>query len=559
MYVHVDKPWLAQYPPEIPVQLTYEEKPLFSYLKETAAAFPEKNALTFLGKKLTFAELYEKSLQLANFFKEIGLQKGDRVAIMLPNSPQAVISYYGVLMAGGIVVQTNPLYKERELKHQLKDSSSKYMICLDLLYERVRNVMDESNLKNIVVTSIKDFLPFPKNILYPLTQKKPKPSKRFLENDDTFLFKTALEKGSIEEINVPISPSDDLALIQYTGGTTGVAKGVKLTHLNLTSNTKMCIQWMYRCKKGEEKILGVLPFFHVFGMTVVMNLSVMFASEMIILPQFDAKEVLKTIEKHQPTIFPGAPTIFIALLNHPEITKFDLSSIQSCLSGSAPLPIEVQENFEKVTGGKLVEGYGLTESSPVTHANFLWEKRKKGSIGVPWPDTEAYIYSHEKDGPADLNEIGEIVVKGPQVMQGYWNLPEETEKVLKSGWLFTGDLGYMDQDGFFYIVDRKKDMIIAGGYNIFPREIEEVLYEHNSVKEAAVIGIKDTYRGETVKAFIVLKDGVSTTETELDDYCRKQLAVYKVPKLYEFRKELPKSPIGKVLKKVLMEEEDNQN
>jgi long-chain acyl-CoA synthetase len=360
--------------------------------------------------------------------------------------------------------------------------------------------------------------------------------------------------GQIKEYDFDFE--EDLALLQYTGGTTGFPKGVMLTHKNLVANAAMCNAWLYKCKPGEETVLGILPFFHVYGMTAVLILSVMQGSKMVLLPKFDPETTLKTIQKQKPTLFPGAPTIYIGLLNHPDLKKYDLSSIDSCISGSAPLPVEVQEQFEEVTGGKLVEGYGLTESSPVTHANFLWDKKKvKGSIGVPWPETDSVILSMETGEPLPPGEIGEIAVKGPQVMKGYWNRPEETEQVLRDGWLLTGDLGYMDEEGYFYIVDRKKDMIIAGGFNIYPREIEEVLYEHPAVQEVVAAGIPDPYRGETVKVYIVLKDGAAATEDELNEFARKHLAAYKVPRMYEFRKELPKTAVGKILRRALVDEE----
>jgi long-chain acyl-CoA synthetase len=480
---------------------------------------------------------------------------------MLPNCPQAVIAYYGVLIAGGIVVQTNPLYMERELEYQLRDSESVLIVTLDLLYPRVSKMKALTNLKHIIVTSIKDYLPFPKNLLYPFVQKKQNQLVVKVEHQgDTHLFKRIMETETAE-LNVnkgEIRPSEDIALLQYTGGTTGFPKGVMLTHENIIANTQMCAAWMYKCKRGEESMLGIVPLFHVYGMTTVLNLSVMQGYKMILLPKFDATETLKTIEKLKPTLFPGAPTIYIALLNHPDIQKYDLKSINCCISGSAPLPIEIQDQFEKVTGGRLVEGYGLSEASPVTHANFFWDKRKKGSIGVPWPNTDAAIYSYENEGLAEPDEIGEIVVRGPQVMKGYWKKKEETEATMKDGWLFTGDIGYMDDEGYFYIIDRKKDMIIAGGFNIYPREIEEVLYEHEKVQEVIVAGVPDPYRGETVKAYIVLKDNQNATSEEMNDYARQHLAAYKVPRIYEFRKELPKTAVGKILRRALIEEEEEK-
>ena len=328
-----------------------------------------------------------------------------------------------------------------------------------------------------------------------------------------------------------------------------------LTHRNLVANGTMCTNWLYKCKKGEEIILGVIPFFHVYGVTTLMVLSIMQAYKMVLLPKFDAEATLKTIHKQKPTLFPGAPTIYIALLNHPNLKKYELSSIDSCISGSAALPVEIQQKFEEITGGKLVEGYGLTEASPVTHANFLWGERVKGSIGVPWPDTEAVIFSLENEEILPPGEIGEIALKGPQIMKGYWNNPQETEHIFRDQWLLTGDLGYMDERGYFYVVDRKKDMIIAGGFNIYPREVEEILYEHPAVLEVVVAGVPDPYRGETVKAYIVLKDGLQVTEEELDEFSRRQLASYKVPRIYEFRSELPKTVIGKILRRVLIDEE----
>jgi len=432
------------------------------------------------------------------------------------------------------------------------------IICLDALYPRVKKASLNTELETIIITGVQDYLPFPKNVLYPIASKTKLPKKRDIRNEkNVYLLTDLIQNGSKAFKPATINAREDLALLQYTGGTTGVAKGVMLTHRNLSANTKQSCMWMYRQKYGEEVVLGVLPFFHVYGMTIVMNLAIMYAAKMVILPRFHVEEVLKTIEKQRPTLFPGAPTMYIALINHPNISQYDLSSIETCISGSAPLPVEVQQTFERLTGGKLVEGYGLSESSPVTHCNLIWGERVSGSIGIPYPDTDCKIVS-ETGEECPVNEVGELVVRGPQVMKGYWNRPEETEKVLKDGWLYTGDMAYMDEKGYFYIVDRKKDVIIASGYNIYPREVEEVLYEHPDVQEAAVIGVPDDYRGETVKAFIVPKQGRVLDEKALDAHCRKMLAPYKVPKSYEFRSELPKSAIGKVLKRVLIAEEDKK-
>ncbi|MCY9004503.1 long-chain-fatty-acid--CoA ligase [Peribacillus frigoritolerans] len=553
-----NKPWQAIYPEQIPAVLSYEDKPLYSFLKESAEEFPDKVSIHFQGKELTFREVHESALKFAAYLKSIGLQKGERVAVMLPNCPQGVISFFGILMAGGVVVQTNPTYTERELEYQMKDAGAKMILVMDILFPRVSAVASRTDIEHIIVTAIKEYLPFPKNLIYPFIQKKQYGIVINVEHEGNHhLFSEIMKRKITEEVDtVPIDVNNDLALLQYTGGTTGFPKGVMLTHKNLLANTKMCNAWLYKNKRGEERILAILPFFHVYGMTTVLVLSVMEGNTMIIMPKFDVEATLKTIQKQKPTMFPGAPTMYIGLLNHPDIAKYDLSSINACISGSASLPLEVQEQFEKITGGKLVEGYGLSETSPVTHANFIWDQpRVKGSVGLPWPDTDSAILSLESNEELPPNEIGEIAIKGPQVMKGYWNRPDETEKTFKNGWLLTGDLGYMDEQGFFYVVERKKDTIIAGGFNIYPREVEEVLYEHEAIQEVVVAGIPDPYRGETVKAYVVLKKNARVTEEELNEFARKNLASYKVPRSYEFRDELPKTTIGKILRRVLIEEE----
>jgi len=445
--------------------LQYEEVSLQETLRRTAKKFPDRPAVHFMGKEIPYRKLFESSLKLANYLRKIGLQKGDRVAVMLPNTPQTFISFYGILFAGGIVVQVNPLFTEREIAFQLKDAGAKFIIVLDMLFNRVKNVEKETDLRHIIVTGIKDYLPFPKNLLYPMVQKRQKTVPPKVEHEGRHhLFAEIMKRTEAKDIPDEVNPKEDVAILQYTGGTTGFPKGVMLTHFNLYANAKMCDAWVYKFKEGEGATLGVLPLFHVYGLTTVLVFPVMKGDMAILLPRFNAGEVLKTIDKLKPKVFPGAPTMYIGLLNHPDLEKYDLSSIEICLSGSAPLPVEVQQQFEKLSGGKLVEGYGLTESSPVTHANFLWDnERVKGSIGVPWPDTDAKIVSLSTGETLPPGEIGELAVKGPQVMKGYWNRPEETEQALKDGWLMTGDLGYMDENGYFYIVDRKKDMIIAGG------------------------------------------------------------------------------------------------
>ena len=551
-----EKPWLAHYPPEVPHTLTYPSMPVQDYLTKAYRKFPKKIAIHFMGRELSYEELYQSSMKFANYLQKLGIQKGDRVSIMLPNCPQAVISFYGILYAGGVVVMTNPLYTEREIAYQMKDSGARAIIGLDILFPRISKVLKETDLENVIVTGIKDYLAFPKNLVYPFIQKKQygmnvKVEHRGINHLFTEIMKTA--QPTVAE--TPFDFDEDLALLQYTGGTTGSPKGVMLTHKNLISNATMCDSWLYKTTDGEETIIGIIPLFHVYGLTTVLILSVMQGNKMVLLPKFDPEAALKTINKQKPTLFPGAPTLYIGLMNHPDIAKYDLSSIEACLSGSAPLPAEVQEKFEALTGGKLVEGYGLTETSPVTHSNLVWGERTKGSIGLPYPDTDCKIFQTGTTNPIPNGEIGEIAIKGPQVMKGYWNKPEETAATIVDGWLLTGDLGYMDDEGHFFIVDRKKDMIIAGGFNIYPREIEEVLYEHEAVQECVVAGIPDPYRGETVKAYIVLKEGYTVTEEEFNQYCREHLASFKVPRVYEFRKELPKTAVGKILRRSLVDEE----
>ncbi|MGM0882254.1 MAG: long-chain-fatty-acid--CoA ligase [Bacillota bacterium] len=557
------RPWLRHYPKEIAHSINYPNHSIVQFLLNAVNHYPNHTAVHFMGKTMTYRELHTDAVRLANGLISLGVSKGERVAIMLPNCPQAVVAYYGVLLAGAVVVQTNPMYVERELEHQLSDSGAVAIITVDLLYARLSRVRGNQpeegplpQLRHAIITSIKDGLPFPKNILYPIKQRK----DGFRADIPYGSFGVVAYKRLIfmkhQSIELPeLAEGSELAALQYTGGTTGTPKGVMLTHRNLVANTLQISAWCYKAEDGKERFLAAMPLFHVFGLTVLMNMSVLRAGMLILLPRFEPDTVLQTISQLHPTIFPGAPTMYVALINHKAAAKANLSSINVCVSGSAGLPLEVQEQFESLTGGRLIEGYGLTEASPVTHANPLWGTRKIGTIGVPFPDTDAAVIDPATGKHLPAGELGELVVRGPQVMKGYWNKPEETAKVLRDGWLSTGDLATMDEDGYFTIMDRIKDIIIAGGFNIYPREVEEVLFEHPAVREAAVVGVKDAYRGETVKAFIVLKDGWQVSRSQLDRWCRERLAAYKVPHHYTFRETLPKSMIGKVLRRKLLEEE----
>jgi long-chain acyl-CoA synthetase len=552
----MQKPWHDHYEEGVPRTFGYPEVPIYQVLEDTARNFPDRIAIIFLGKKLTYRKLYELVQQFATVISTLGIKTGDRVACILPNSPQFAIVYYGVMQAGGIFVQMNPLNSEKEIQFQLADSGAETVIVADVLDlpNKVKKVKSETPLKRIIYTSIKEYLPFPKNLLYPLVAKPPK----FERGEGIFFLKELLAKRAPSPPSVTVN-QDDVALLLYTGGTTGISKGCMLSQRNLVSNAIQSSLWFPKAERGKEIFLSVLPFFHSFGMTTCLNLPIYLGATMMIVLRFERDKLggfLKDIQRIRPTIFPGVPAMYQAINNFPDVGKYDLSSVKFCLSGAAPLPVEVCRKFEQITGGKLVEGYGLTEASPVTHCNPLFGKRKIGSIGLPFPDTDCEIADVETgEGPLPVGEIGELRIKGPQVMKGYWNNPEETEECLKDGWLYTGDIGKMDEEGYFSILDRKKDMIITGGFNVYPRDIDEVLFQHPKIKDAVAVGIPDPYHGEIVKAFVVLKDGETANEEEIIAFCRENLARYKVPKMVEFRQELPKTMIGKVLRKALREEE----
>ncbi|MCZ8518981.1 MULTISPECIES: AMP-binding protein [Paenibacillus] len=549
------KPWLAHYPAEVPPSYDYPKQHAAQFLLDAARDYPGRAALDFMGGRMSYAALLQAAYRFANAMRHLGVHPGDRVAIMLPNCPQAVIAYYGTLLLGGIVVMTNPMYTPRELLHQFGDAGIRTAVTLDLLYKRVAAVAEASGLRRIIVTSLKDYMPFPKGLLYPIFARRQGLDRSVDYGEGVYPWLKLLKSASPEPCWPNVDPDEDLALIQYTGGTTGKPKGVMLTHMNLVTATIQNRLWAYRCRPGQEVYLAALPFFHVFGLTVLMNKSVALAGTLALLPRFDLELLFDTMKRTRPTVFPGTPTMYISFLNDPRSLRFRGRAPSVCVSGAASLPLEVQQRFEALTGGRLIEGYGMTEASPVTHANPIWDTRKAGSIGIPFPDTDARVVDPETGEALPAGSVGELIVRGPQVMKGYWNRPEETAAVLKDGWLYTGDLGKMDEDGFFTMLDRKKDLIIAGGFNIYPREVEEVLYEHPEVVEAVVAGVRDAYRGETVKAYLVLKEGSEAGKQELDRWCRERLAAYKVPQQYEFRSTLPKSLIGKILRRALAEEE----
>ena len=541
------RPWLRFYEPGVPHTLSYPDIAVHQFLDDTAAQYPQAVGTVFFGAQQTFAELQDRAGRFASALRRLGVKPGDRVSLHLPNSPQFVIAYYGALAAGAIVVPFNPLYVEREIEHQLIDSGAEVAVTLDLLYPRLAAVRAHTRVREVIVSAINDFFPPMLRLLYPIKARREGHVVAVPAARDIHRFRDLMEAGAPAG-PVRIDPSSTAVLL-YTGGTTGVPKGAVLTHRNLVCNVLQARSWFTALRPGQDTMVAVIPFFHSYGMTSAMNFSVATATRMVLIPRFQLDMVLKAINRYRPQIFPGVPTIYSAINAYPELKRYNLSSITACISGAAGLPVEVQKRFETSTGGKLVEGYGLTETSPITHVNPINGVRRAGSIGLPVPDTDARIVDANTDG------VGELAITGPQVMTGYWNQPGETAQVLRDGWLLTGDMARMDSDGFFYIVDRKKELILTGGYNVFPREVEEVLYGHPAVAEAATIGVPDPHRGEVVKAFVVLKEGQRATADDIIEYCRPRLAPYKVPKLVEFRTQLPKSLIGKILRRVLMDEE----
>ena len=547
--------WHRFYDEGVPDEIDPPRDTLVACMERTVRDFPDVAATEFFGAKLTYRQLADRVNRFAASLSGLGVKAGDRVAIMLPNCPQAIIAHYAALSIGAVVVMTNPMYVEREMEHQFKDAGVKVLVGLDHLYPRIARVRRETPVQHLVITGIRDYLPFPLNLLYPLKAKRQKLNLEVPYGADIHPFQALIRRNPGDPPR-PALTVDDLAVLQYTGGTTGIAKGVMLTHSNLVANIEQITSWLPALRRGRERFLGVVPFFHVLGLTAVMNWSVCSGFTMILLPRFELKMFLKTITKTRPTIAILVPTIITAMVNAPDIAKYDLTSINYVVSGSAPLPVEIMRRFEALTGGVIIEGFGLTESSPVTHVNPVKGTRKPGSIGIAVPSTDVRIVDLDK-GTRDkpTKEPGELVVKGPQVMKGYWNMPGETAEALRDGWLYTGDIAYMDDDGYVYIVDRKKDMIIAGGFNIYPRDIDEVLYEHPKIADAVTIGIPDPYRGETVKVFVVVKPGETLAQEEVIAHCRERLAAYKVPRYVEFRAELPKTIVGKVLRKELRAEE----
>ena len=565
-------PWLSSYEQGVPATVDVPDSTIQQFLIESARKYPSKTAVRMVLRylplglavqgKLTYREVDELSDRFAAALAAQGVKKGTRVSIMLPNCPQQVVIYFGVLKAGGVVVNTNPTYPPHELEPLMKSSGTEVIVTVSGLFDRVKKIQPNTDIKTIILTDLSDHI----TGLFRNTVNKQLAEKGMYAQipggPGVFYYKELIKRYPAKAPAIDFNPATDTAVFQFTGGTTGLPKAAELTHRNLVANTTQMIAWMPSVVRGSEKLLLALPSFHVYGMTVGMLFCVSISGELVVAPDpRDTNHNLEIIAKEKITLYPGVPAMYIAIINHPRVTDYNLRSIKACLSGGSALPVEVAQKFDEITGGRLVEGYGMSESSPVTCANPIMGRTKVGSIGVPISSSEIAIVSLEPDENGHykflgLGEEGELVARGPQVMKGYFNNAEETAKTIDAdGWLHTGDIAKMDEDGYFYIVDRKKDLIIASGYNIVPREVEEVLFMHPKVMEAAVVGVPDAKRGETVKAFVVLKQGQSATVEELRGFCKENLAPYKVPSFIEFRTELPKTQVGKVLRRQLVEEE----
>ena len=548
-----EKPWLKSYDPEVPPAVDYDGSIIPWLLEKSIAPFGAQNAVDFFGFTMTYAALWEAVQECTRVLHSIGVARGDRVALFLPNCPHFIITYYAALRLGAVIVPTNPLYTEKELEFQIKDSGAETLVTLDLLYPKVYKVQPSVGLKRIIVGKIQDYLPPLKKFIYPIIAQKGTENVP-LEEKNGVVFYHKLMKTKAPECQLPKLSGDDLAILQYTGGTTGSAKGAMLTHKNIVINNTMIRHWYTGLRVGKEIFISVLPFFHTYGMATSLNLPLSAGASIVLFPKFVAKDILKAINAHKATVLPGIPTIYSVLGSFRDIGKYNVSTIRYCISGAAPLPVTVLKDFERLTGGIIIEGYGLSEASPVTHCNPLKGVRKDGSIGLPVPGTDCKIVDMDTGQDLPEGSTGELCIRGPQLMQGYWNRPEETAATLREGWLYTGDIARMDEEGYFYIVERKKDMIISEGFNIYPREIEEFLLTHPKVADASVIGMPDKIRGERVYAFVVLKEGIAATPDEIARFCKEHLVRYKAPRKIIFRDSIPRNLAGKNLRRVLREE-----
>jgi long-chain acyl-CoA synthetase len=535
--------WLENYP--VRWNLEYPKISLYEHIKQTTAENDDLIALVFMGNEITYQKMQENIDRIAAALTDLGVKKGDRVALMLPNCPEYVYTYYACMKLGAIVVQMNPLYMPDEVEFIIKDSGAKYFVGVDAAIESFQQARKKVDLEQVIIVRL-----FWTEV-----------------EGENLWYDELLQNYPPESPEAEIDPQEDVAVFQYTGGTTGLPRACMLTHYNLVANVMQIKEWLKEwvdkvfAEKGRQHFgIGILPLFHSYGMTCVMNTGLSLPSAQVLIPQFNADALLQAIVQYRPALFPAVPTIYIAVANHPQLADYQIHGIvEICNSGAAPMPVDVMARFERDTGSKMLEGYGLSEASPVTHCNPLFGVRKPGSVGLPYPDTDCKIVDLV-DGVTEMpvGEEGELLIKGPQVMKGYWNRPEETAETLRDGWLYTGDIAKMDEEGYFYIVDRKKDLVITGGYNVYPREVDEVLFEHPKIAEAVTAGIPDDYYGEVLKAYVVLKEGEEATAEEIIEFCSQKLARYKLPRQVEFRSELPKSAIGKILRRELVKKEQQK-
>jgi long-chain acyl-CoA synthetase len=565
-----DKPWLKLYDEGVPHSLQpYPEHPLHEFLERSARDYPDRPAVVFQNQPLSYRELNDLTDRLAAVLAGIGVKKGDRVAVFMPNSPQFPIAFYAILKAGGVVTTISPLDAPAQIEHKLNYADAETILITSNFYEQFKALQSNTPTKRVIVTHIKEYMPAALKLLFPvlaLLKADLKVHQVKLRDGDVWLPDLLSRYTAAQRPKVEISP-DDVAVLQFTGGTTGVPKAAVELHRSLVANTLQIRSWLPDTRTGEEVTLMAIPLFHVYGMVAGMSYSIASAAALVMIgnPR-DLDDILDNIEKWKATIYPGVPTMYNAINNHPRVQagEVDVTSIRACISGSAPLLQETQERFEKLTGASLREGFGMSEAPTATHCNPMYGENRKGSIGLPMPDVECRIVSLE-DGVTDLpaGEVGELVLHAPNLMQGYWEMPTETTNALRKGpdgkkWLYSGDIAKMDEDGYFYIVDRKKDMVIVSGFNVYPTNIEEVLIQHPKIMEVAVAGITDPYRGETVKAWVVLKPGETATEEEMIEWAKDsgQLAAYERPRIVEFRDELPKTLVGKVLRRELVEQHE---
>jgi len=541
--------WHKSYAEGVPWSLDYEELTVSEGLARSARDFPNQVALNYMGKKITYRQLDDLVNRFARALTDMGVKEGDKVATIMPNIPQTIIANMAAFRIGAVVVLNNPLYTERELQYQLDDSDSKIAVTLTLLVPRIEKIMSETKLEKVVGCHINTYLPFPKKQLFPLVRKEM--YKKIEPTDKVFVFADLIKKYPADPVEEK-GEWEELSTIIYTGGTTGRSKGVMLSHKNISVNVQQFAAWFPDLDKGGISLVGTFPVFHAAGFTACQNFFVWQAWEHHMIPRPEPKGIIEILKKSKPDFLPGVPTIFVGLLAEPEFREMDLSFIQGFVSGAAPLAADTIRDMKDLTGATILEVYGQTETAPIATVTPWGGEIKPGTVGIPVPDTDVKIVDLETgEKELDRGDVGEIIIQGPQNMMGYYKKPEETARALRNGWVYTGDIGMFDEDGYLSVVDRKKDMIIAGGYNIYPVEIDDVLFDHPKVLEACCIGVPDEYRGETVKAFIVCKEGETLTEEEVIAYCKENLAPYKVPKQIEFADDLPKSVVGKILRREL--------